>query len=66
MMLECQKFCFWQNGEIFGKIFFLFWGRGLWGKEEGKGGGIPFAQNDLGSAQNGVWDAKNFVFGRKG
>lgn len=63
MMVECQKFCFWQFGEIFGKIFGRIWGRGFRGKEEGRGGG-SVAKYDLGSAKNRVWDAQNLVFGR--
>ena len=50
---------FWQD----------FWqdlGKGILGEGGGKRGGISVAKNDLGSAKNRVWDAKNLVFGRMG
>ena len=54
---------FWGN---FWQDFWQDLGVGIMGEGGGERGGISVAKNDLGSAKNGVWDAKNFVFGRKG
>ena len=51
---------FWGN---FWQDFWQDLGKGI----QGKGGGKrrdSVAKNDLGSAQNRLWDAKNLVFGR--
>ncbi len=66
MLWKCQKFCFWQNGGIFGKVFGSFWGGEFWGKEDRREGGISVDRGDLGSAKNRGGSAKNLVFGRMG
>jgi len=61
---NCQKFSFWQNGGIFGKIFGSFWGGEFWGKEDRREGRGSVDKGDLVSAKNRRESAKNLVFGR--
>lgn len=66
MLWNCQKFSFWQNGGIFGKIFGSFWEGNSEGKEEGREGRGSVDKGDLVSAKNRRESAKNLVFGRMG
>ena len=73
--MKYYKFCTknWRENAknlVFGRVgkflarFLADLGEGILGEGGGEGGGISVAKNDLGSAKNRVWNAKNFVFGR--
>lgn len=40
MLWKCQKFSFWKNGGVFGKIFGSFWEGNSGGKNRGEREGV--------------------------